>query len=241
VGRVRYPLTFGKYAIPAALRAAERRPFLHAVATVAPGVLASLRDDVLPVPVPTYAEHSAEVARYVGEATETDMLCNPDLQPLWEALQAWSKAHHMDEPWVRVAGAQQLVAWRRYPDVATLPQLRRDPPYEPPQLAWLPPSYSFAHERRDTSETPVEGMEPHKPRSPEQHMEWVVRYQVLRQSYPDIHAHHAQRVLASGRREKVHTERWVWDKILATANLLGLTLTRRPRGGPRTTCGGHWH
>ena len=108
-------LTPGDYGTPEAVRVYARRRFMQMTADLAPQVLGTLHDDVLPLPVPPEHATNPVLARDMGGETAVATL-PPELQALRSKLDAWADSHRLNVPWIRAAAALQLVWWRQHPE-----------------------------------------------------------------------------------------------------------------------------
>ncbi len=245
-------LGFGEYSGENVPRALARDEFLITVAELAPEVLRSLRDDVLPV---FEATNSAELR---PRPRPHWLLAFPD--ELITTLKAWGDCWHLDEEWIYEQALRLLGTWHRYPHFAAREPLAwrglafaawegpRGLPLVFEHAGWIPTETSpkaFKEAARDAFESylrdyladmeadvkarPDLERTPIKP-SLREHLSWLVRYQALEEEWSDITAT-ATRELADGRRKPVEQQA-VEGAVKKTAKLLGLTL-REGRGPGR--------
>lgn len=182
----------------------------------------------------------------------------PELLPLRDALDTWSKTHHLHEPWVQERALRTLAGWQEWPQVfdnlplefhgvggAWLdPVSNAERVFSFEHAGWVPTVTTrrsaeaairadFEHKLRDyldaieTRVVAAGGFTNPNPRpSLEQHLEWLVRYQVCDQNFSQV-----------GR--SVHiAARTVTDEVKKAATLVGIDLRQAQRGapkGPRTT------
>lgn len=181
------------------------------------------------------------------------------LAPFAAALAGWAGRWHLRDDWILNVALTTLdslsrverpcASWRfvasilRYPHyggpMPAAPALTLDP--------WLPTTETYAAYRTRALSECARQLDEYlfcvdehydeagfkltpEYRALEHHAEWLVRYQVLEEEWPDIAAT-ATRELADGRRAPV-TDQAVRDAVKKTADLLGLTL-REGRGPGR--------